>query len=193
MRRRRGGLSFRRQKRKNNVKIMKEVLTWVIEIAVTVLLAFTFVYFIGLRTSAVGQSMAETIYNGDDILINRFVYALTDPKPNDIIVFRPNGNEKSHLYVKRVIGVPGDTVQIMQGIVYVNGEVFDESVSVPSIEEPGIAMEPITLKEDEYFVLGDNRNNSEDSRFANIGNVKKEHIIGKVWFRIVSWSDFEFL
>lgn len=175
------------------MKIAKEVLIWVVEIALTVLLAFAFVYFIGLRTSAVGQSMAETIYNGDSILVNRFVYAVSDPKPNDIIVFRPNGNEKSHLYVKRVIGVPGDTVQIVQGIVYVNGEVFDEAVSVPSIEEPGIAMEPITLKEDEYFVLGDNRNNSEDSRFANIGNVRKEYIIGKVWFRMVSLSEFEFM
>ena len=84
-------------------------------------------------------------------------------------------------------------MQIVGGVVYVNGEVFDEAVSVSSIEEAGIASEPITLKEDEYFVLGDNRNNSEDSRFANIGNVRKEHIIGKVWFRIVSWNEFGFL
>ena len=193
MRRYRGGLSFRRQKRKKNLKIAQEVLIWVSEIALTIFLAFMLVYFIGLRTSAVGQSMAETIYNGDSIFVNRLVYAVSDPKPNDIIVFRPNGNEKSHLYVKRVIGVPGDTVQIVQGIVYVNGEVFDEEVSVPSIEEPGIAMDPIVLEEDEYFVLGDNRNNSEDSRFANIGNVRKEYIIGKVWFRMVSLSEFEVL
>jgi len=193
MRRYKGGLSFRRQKRKKNLKVAQEVLIWAVEIALTIFLAFILVYFIGLRTSAVGQSMAETIYNGDSIFVNRLVYAVSDPKPNDIIVFRPNGNEKSHLYVKRVIGVPGDTVQIVQGIVYVNGEVFDEAVSVPSIEEPGIAMEPIVLEEDEYFVLGDNRNNSEDSRFVNIGNVRKEYIIGKVWFRMVSFSDFEFM
>lgn len=175
------------------MKLLKEVLAWIIQIALTVLLAFTFVYFIGLRTSAVGQSMADTIYSGDNILVNRFIYAVTDPKPNDIVVFKPNGNEKSHLYIKRVIGVPGDTVQIINGIVYVNGEVFSEAVSVSSIEEAGIAAEPITLQKDEYFVLGDNRNNSEDSRFANIGNVKKEYIIGKVWFRIVSWHEFHFL
>lgn len=193
MRRNRSGLNFNRHKRKANVKLIKEILTWITEIALTILLAVTFVYFIGLRTSAVGQSMAETIYNGDNVLVNRFLYAVTDPKPNDIIVFRPNGNEKSHLYIKRVIGVPGDTVQIVGGVVYVNGEVFDEAVSTASIEEAGIAVEPITLKEDEYFVLGDNRNNSEDSRFANIGNVRKEYIIGKVWFRIVSWKEFGFL
>lgn len=188
-----GGLSFSRKKRKNNMKIVKEVLVWMFEIALAVLLAFTFVYFVGLRTSAVGQSMAETIYNGDNVLVNRFVYVVSDPKPNDIIVFRPNGNEKSHLYIKRVIAVPGDEVQIIKGVVYVNGEVFSEAVDVASIEEAGIANEPIVLGDDEYFVLGDNRNNSEDSRFANIGNVKKEHIIGKVWFRIASWSEFGFL
>jgi len=193
MKRRRSGLNFNRQKRRNNIKIVKEVLLWILQIALTVLLAFTFVYFIGLRTSAVGQSMAETLYNGDNVLVNRFVYAVSNPKPNDIIVFKPNGNEKSHLYIKRIIGVPGDTVQIVKGVVYVNGEVFNEAVSVSSIEEAGIANEPITLKDDEYFVLGDNRNNSEDSRFANIGNVRKEHIIGKVWFRIVSWNEFGFL
>ena len=193
MKRRRSGLNFNRQKRRNNIKIVKEVLLWILQIALTILLAFTFVYFIGLRTSAVGQSMAETLYNGDNVLVNRFVYAVSNPKPNDIIVFKPNGNEKSHLYIKRVIGIPGDTVQIVKGVVYVNGEVFDEAVSVSSIEEAGIANEPITLEDDEYFVLGDNRNNSEDSRFANIGNVRKEYIIGKVWFRIVSWNEFGFL
>ena len=192
-RRRAAGLSFSRKKRRNNMKIVKEVFIWIFEIAMAVLLAFTFVYFVGLRTSAVGQSMAETIFNGDNVLVNRFVYAVSDPKPNDIVVFRPNGNEKSHLYIKRVIAGPGDEVQIIKGVVYVNGEVFSEAVSVSSIEEAGIAAEPITLKEDEYFVLGDNRNNSEDSRFANIGNVRKEHIIGQVWFRIVSWKEFGFL
>ncbi len=192
-RRRKSGLNFNRRKRKANTKLIKEVLIWIAEIAIVIGIAFTCVYFIGLRTSAVGQSMANTIYNGDNILVNRFVYVVTDPKPNDVIVFRPNGNEKSHLYIKRVIAVPGDTVQIKQGVVYVNGEVFNEIVDVASIEEAGLANEPIKLGADEYFVLGDNRNNSEDSRFANIGNIRKEHIIGKVWLRIVSWSEFEFL
>ena len=192
-RRKASGLSFSRKKRRNNMKIVKEVLIWMFEIVMAVLLAFTFVYFVGLRTSAVGQSMAETIYNGEHVLINRFVYVISDPKPNDIVVFKPNGNEKLHLYIKRVIAGPGDEVQIIKGVVYVNGEVFKEAINVASIEEAGLAAEPIKLLEDEYFVLGDNRNNSEDSRFANIGNVKKEHIIGKVWFRIVSWNEFNTL
>lgn len=192
-RRRKSGLNFGKQKRKVNVAVVKEVFTWIIEILLTVLLAFTFVYFIGLRTSVVGQSMAGTLNGGDEILVNRFIYKVTDPDYNDIIVFLPNGNEKSHYYVKRVIAVPGDTVQIQNGIVYVNGEAFEEKAEVSSIEDAGLATEEIKLGMDEYFVLGDNRNNSEDSRYANIGNIKKEYIIGKAWFRVAPFSDFGFI
>lgn len=191
--RRRNGLNFGRQKKKINMGIVKEVLVWAVEIAITIGLACTFVYFIGLRTSVVGQSMSETLESGDEILVNRFVYKVTDPKPNDIIVFLPNGNEKSHLYVKRVIAVSGDTVCIKNGAVYVNGELFEEEIDAASIEDAGLAAEEIVVGEDEFFVLGDNRNNSEDSRYANIGNVKKEYIIGKAWFRVAPWSGFGFI
>lgn len=194
MRRHRGnGPNFSRRKKKVNVTIVKEVITWTAEILITLMLAFTFVYFIGLRTSVVGQSMAETLNGGDEILVNRFIYKVTDPNPGDIIVFLPNGNEKSHYYVKRVIAVPGDTVQIKNGAVYVNGETYRETVEVASIEEAGLAEEEITLSDNEYFVLGDNRNNSEDSRYANIGNIKKEYIIGKAWFRASPWGSMGFI
>ena len=173
--------------------VAKEVLSWIVEIAITLIIAFTFVYFIGLRTSVVGQSMAETLNSGDEILVNRFIYKVTDPKPNDIIVFLPNGNEKSHYYVKRVIAVPGDTILIKNGTVYVNGEPFEEKIEAASIEEAGLAAEEIVLADNEYFVLGDNRNNSEDSRYANIGNVKKEYIIGKAWFVVAPWHSFGFI
>ena len=205
MRRRRSGLNFGRQKKKVNMSVVKEGCVWIIEIAITLLVAFTLVYFVGLRTSVVGQSMAETLNGGDEILVNRFIYKVTDPGPNDVIVFLPNGNEKSHYYIKRVIAVPGDTLQIKNGEVYVNGELFAEDVDVAQMgevksaeevaqmEDAGLAAEEITLGEDEYFVLGDNRNNSEDSRYANIGNIKKEYIIGKVWFRVAPFKDFGFL
>lgn len=193
MRRNRSGLNFGRQKRKVNMAQVKEVCVWAVEILITLLIAFTLVYFIGLRTSVVGQSMAETLNGGDEILVNRFIYKVTNPKQNDIIVFLPNGNEKSHYYVKRVVAVPGDTVLIQDGALYVNGELFDEEIEVASMEDAGLAAEEITLGEDEYFVLGDNRNNSEDSRYANIGNIKKEYIIGKAWFRVAPWGDIGFL
>ena len=162
--------------------MVKEVLSWTVEIALTLLIAFTFVYFIGLRTSVVGQSMSKTLNGGDQILVNRFVYKVTDPKTNDIVVFLPNGNEKSHYYVRRVIACPGDTVQIKNGKVYINGELYKEDIVSASIEDPGVAADEVKLGDDEYFVLGDNRNSSEDSRMANIGNVKKDYIIGKAWF-----------
>ena len=106
VRRRKSGLNFGKRKKKINFTVVKEVLSWTVEIALTLLIAFTFVYFIGLRTSVVGQSMSKTLNGGDQILVNRFVYKVTDPKTNDIIVFLPNGNEKSHYYVKRVIEIP---------------------------------------------------------------------------------------
>ena len=191
-RRGREGLNFGRQKRKINVTAVREVFSWMIEILLAIVLAFTFVYFIGLRTSVVGQSMSPTLVSGDEILVNRFVYKVTDPKRGDIIVFLPNGNEKSHYYVKRVIGVPGDTVLIQNGAVYINGEVYKEEIEAAAIEEAGLASEEITLDSDEYFVLGDNRNNGEDSRYANIGNIKKDYIIGKAWFRVAPFSSFGF-
>ena len=193
MRRRKSGLNFSRRKKKINMSIVKEVISWVAEIAITLVIAFTFVYFVGLRTSVIGQSMADTLSNGDQILVNRFIYKVTDPKPNDLYVFLPNGNEKSIYYVKRVIAVPGDTVQIKSGAVYVNGELFEEEVDVSAMEEAGLAADEIKLEEDEYFVLGDNRNNSEDSRYANIGNVKKEYMIGKAWFVVSPFKKFGFL
>lgn len=190
---RRTGLDFNRRKKDVNFPLLKEIFSWIIEIAIVLMMAFVLVYFIGMRTSVVRQSMSETLENGDQILVNRFMYKVIGPKANDVIVFLPNGNEKSHYYVKRVIGVPGDTVQIKNGRIYVNGTEFTEKVDVASIEDAGLAADAVTLGDDEYFVLGDNRNNSEDSRYANIGNIKREYIIGKAWFVISTGDRFGFI
>lgn len=186
---RRNGLNFNRRRRTFNLPLFKAVLSWSIAIAITLFLAFIVVFFFGLRTSVVGQAMESTLSNGDQILINRFSYMLGKPGQNDVIVFLPNGNEKSHYYVRRVAAVPGDTVQIRDGAVYVNDELYDMPEGVASIDDPGLVADPVTLGEDEYFVLGDNRNNSEDSRYANIGNVKEDYIIGRAWYRITSFGN----
>jgi signal peptidase I len=118
---------------------------------------------------------------------------LTRPKTGDVVVFLPNGNEKSHYYVRRVIGTPGDTVQIVDGAVYINGTLYNEDLDVAAIEDAGLAAEELTLGKDEYFVLGDNRNNSEDSRYANIGMVKKDYMLGKAWFYFSSIGHMGFI
>lgn len=194
MRRYRGnGLDFNRRKKNVNIPLVKEIVAWMVEIVIVLAIAFVFVYFFGMRTSVVGQSMAETLDNGDQILVNRFIYKIVGPKANDVVVFLPNGNEKSHYYVKRVVGVPGDTVQIKDGTVYINGTAFEEKVDTAAMEDAGLAGDSITLGDDEYFVLGDNRNNSEDSRYANIGNVKREYMVGKAWFVLTTGDRFGFI
>lgn len=193
MRRRSGGLNFNRRKRKVNMGLLKEIGIWAGEILLVMLAAVMLVWFVGFRITVVGASMSPTLESGEEILVNRFHYKIFSPKKNDLIVFLPNGNEKSHYYIKRVIAEPGDKVQIKDGLVYVNGEPFEEEVAVSNIENALLAENEITVGEDEYFVLGDNRNNSEDSRYASIGNVKREHIVGKAWFVVSPWEKFGFI
>ena len=182
-RRRRNSLSFHEKpKKKFNKQLFYELISWGFGIVAAIFLAFVIVMFFGIKTSMVGTSMEPVIFSGQNVYINRVAYNLSSPKRGDVIVFKPNGNKNSHLYIKRVIGLPGETIQIYNGHVYINGDVLKSDIS-GEIKEGGIATTEITLDTDEYFVLGDNRINSEDSRSANIGNVKNSMIEGKAWYK----------
>ena len=193
MARRSKGLNFRKKKRELNIPLLREIAVWILEIAITVAIAGACVYFVGVRTTVVGQSMSDRLQDGDQVLINRFIYKVSKPKIGDVIVFLPNGNEKSHYYIKRVIAAGGDTVQIIDGVIYVNGAPSENVHFSGTISDPGVAAEKITLDTDECFVMGDNPGGSEDSRFANIGNVRSDYIIGKVWFKLLPISDAGFV
>lgn len=185
MARRKTGLTFYQKEKKISNEKMREIGDWIFLAIVAVLLAFVLVYSFGLRTSVVGASMEPALSSGQEILIDRIIYNFTGPRRGDVVVFRPNGNENAHYYVKRVVGIPGDTVQIADGTLILNGEQMKDLFS-DGIEDPGAAQDEILLAEDEYFLMGDNCNNSEDSRSANIGNVNKKLIVGKAWFHMAS-------
>lgn len=187
MARKRKGLTFYQKKKKINVALMKEIFSWIFWCLASILLAVVLVYCVGMKTSVIGSSMEPSLYNGQQILLDRLVYKFLSPKQGDVIVFKPNGNENAQYYVKRVVAVPGDKVNITDGKLFVNGQEL-EGAEYDKIAEPGLASNEIKLGEDEYFVLGDNCNNSEDSRSANIGNVKKEYITGRVWFHMAQES-----
>ena len=161
--------------------LFKEIMTWVLECAIVIAIAYALVSSL-VSDDSCGKCHAGYLTERGTDFVNRFVYMVRAPKQGDVVDFLPNGNEKSHYYVRRVIACPGDTVQIKNGKVYINGELYKEDIVSASIEDPGVAADEVKLGDDEYFVLGDNRNSSEDSRMANIGNVKKDYIIGKAWF-----------
>lgn len=162
--------------------VIRNILLWTFEILVVILFAYVVVYFFGQSRTNVGQSMDVTLSGGDTVLLNVLSYQLGSPKRGDVVSFKPNGSMTGRSNIKRVIGLPGETIQIKDGMIYIDGEVYLEKKSYPAITNPGMAADEITLGDKEYFVLGDNRNNSEDSRFADIGLVKSDHIEGKVWF-----------
>lgn len=146
--------------------------------------------FVIQRTIVDGSSMADTLMNGEHLYVEKLSYRFDALDRFDIIVFYPYGRDNEEYYVKRIIGLPGEKVQVIGSDIYINDEILNEDYGAEKIRDPGRAIEPITLGDDEYFVMGDNRNISKDSRSEEVGNVKKDNIGGRVVLRIKPLSRF---
>ncbi len=168
----------------NEKSIMRELFGWVLYILIVVGLTYLILTYVGQRTRVSGHSMETTLSDGDNLIVDKLSYRFGDPKRYDIIVF-PYKYKENTYYIKRIIGLPGETVQVTDGYAYIDGELLESDVYGAEImDNSGIAGEPLTLDEDEYFVLGDNRNNSSDSRDPSVGILTREDLLGRAWIRI---------
>ena len=168
---------------------VRSSMRWVFQIMVTLVFAAVVAIMMFQTVTMQESSMEPTISVGDRFFINRAVYKFSSPQRGDMIVFRTSASDDAALHIRRVIGLPGETVQIVNGRILINGETYKEGKDFPTINNPGMAANAITLEAGEYFVLGDNRNNSEDSRYGDIGRVNKKYITGKLWFQISPKKD----
>ena len=164
-------------------EIIKELAGWLLYIVLIIAFTWCVGTFVGQRTEVSGSSMETTLSDKDQLIVDKMTYRFRDPKRYDIVVF-PYQYQDNTYYIKRIIGLPGETVQILSGMVYIDGMRLDEHYGNEIMENPGIAEEPLTLGEDEYFVLGDNRNNSSDSRASDVGLIHRKDLIGRAWIRV---------
>ena len=184
------GLSFYKRRRAIQTSAVQEVIIHLGVCVLAFVIGCVLVYYFMTSLTCVGQAMEPTAGSGDQVFVNRFIYSLSAPKDGDVVVFKPNGNVNSHFYMRRVIGTPGDTVEIKEGFIYINGELYETGIGSEQMDFAGIAQEELKLDKDEFFVLGDNRNASEDSRNADIGTVRRQDIYGMAWFVRYPWENF---
>lgn len=167
---------------------LKRVLTLSLYFLLILVFVLVLVKFVGQKIQVNGTSMSPTLDDEDGLLVDKISYRFSDPDRFDIIVF-PYKYEKDTFYIKRIIGMPNETIYIdSEGKIYINGEILEEGYGKEVIKDPGRAYEEIRLGDDEYFVMGDNRNNSSDSRDPNIGNIKRDQIIGRAFLRIYPFN-----
>ncbi len=163
--------------------ILREILGFLIYVGIVVGITFFIITFVGQRTYVSGSSMENTLSHGDNLIVDKITYRFSDPKRYDIIVFTFL-HEENVYYIKRIIGMTGETIQIQDVSIYINGEILSESYGREVMKSAGLAEDPITLGEGEYFVLGDNRNDSMDSRDPGVSTIHRDEIIGRAWVRI---------
>ena len=170
--------------------VLKEILSTTLYILVAIIVVYFLTEYIIQKTQVIGASMENTIHENDNIMVDKLSYRFSEPERFDIVVF-PYHLDESVYYIKRIIGLPNEKVLIdEEGKIFINGELLVEDYGKEVIYEAGVAAEEILLGTDEYFVLGDNRNNSTDSRDARVGFIKKDELIGRAWLRIWPIEDF---
>lgn len=181
-----------KQDNKNEMKrsVIKEILSTSIYLLIVLVATYLVICYVGQRTEVEGSSMEPTLQDGDNLIVDKISYRFHDPERFDIIVF-PFQYEEETYYIKRIIGMPGESVRIdWDGNIYIDGELLEEGYGREVIQDPGRAENEIVLGEDEYFVLGDNRNNSTDGRAELVGNIHRDDIVGRAWVRIYPFDKF---
>jgi signal peptidase I len=164
-------------------KLSTQLKLFIRDLFMTVLAVYFVITFIIQPTTVDGESMQPTLNNQDQLLIEKVSPRFMDYQRNDIIVF-PDQRVDKKFYIKRIIGLPGETVNIKNGHVYINDHQLEELLELELITEMGSTIFPVTLPKDTYFVLGDNRNHSKDSRYTDIGMIHKRVILGKAFIRL---------
>lgn len=172
------------------IEIFQGILNLVICVAIAIIVSFLITKYVAHHTRVDGTSMAPSLHDNDQIIVEEVSYYFHEPERFDIIVFP---YAQGIYYIKRVIGLPNETIQIHDGKIYIDGTQLIENYGSEEIQDPGLAAEEIKLGKDEYFVLGDNRNASVDSRKVDVGVVHRKDIAGRAWLRFYPFSDFEFI
>lgn len=168
----------------------KDILEMILYFAFVIVFVVLIHQYVGQQIEVNGSSMENTLHSRDHLILEKISYQTGDPERFDIIVFKPYSDEDKTYYIKRVIALPGETIQIIGSDIYINNELLIEDYGKDPIEDGGVAKETIVLGKDEYFLMGDNRNNSTDSRDPRIGVVKRSQILGRAWVRIWPLNNF---
>ena len=170
--------------------VWKDLLEMFLYFVGVLVVSILIVTFVGQRTIVEGGSMNPTLEDRDNLIVDKISYRFADPKRFDVIVF-PYQHAKKTYYIKRIIALPGEDIFInAEGTIFINGKVLEDNYGNEVILNPGRAETTITMGPDEYFVMGDNRNNSSDSRDSMVGNIKRKDIIGRAWLRIYPFDKF---
>ncbi len=182
-----------RRKGERSGSIFRELLGWIFYFLIIIGLTYIIITYVGQRTAVEGSSMEATLSDGDHLLVDKLSYRFWEPERYDIIVF-PYQHAENTYYIKRIIGMPGETVHVADGHAYIDGTVLESDIyGAEEMAAADMAEHPITLGDDEYFVLGDNRNHSQDSRDPAVGLIRREDIVGKAWVRIYPFDHMGFI